>query len=194
VHEAKIHDIVYLRQPEDDIDVYLSPLIEDLMLIWHQGVEVFDGFGNEIFKMHAMLFCTISDFPTYGNVSRCSVKSYKACPICKDDIASQQLKHGRKIMYLQHKRFLRSHHPYRRLKKTINEHQETSSPPTPLTGVEVYEKVNNIDHTFGKLKKRSFVANIWKKKSIFFDLLYWLRLEVRHCINVMHVERNVCDI
>jgi len=37
------------------------------------------------------------------------------------------------------------------------------------------------------------VTNIWKKKSIFFDLLNWLRLEVRHCIDVMHVKKNVCD-
>jgi len=31
------------------------------------------------------------------------------------------------------------------------------------------------------------------KKSIFFDLPYWLRLEVKYCIDVMHVEKNVCD-
>ena len=43
--------------------------------------------------------------------------------------------------------FLRSHHPYRRLKKAFNGHQEASGPPTPLTSVEVYEKVNNIEHT-----------------------------------------------
>ena len=41
-------------------------------------------------------------------------------------------------------------HPYRRLKKAFNGHQETSGPPTPLTGVEVYEKVNNIEHAFSK--------------------------------------------
>ena len=32
-----------------------------------------------------------------------------------------------------------------------------------------------------------------KKRSIFFDLLYWSNLNVRHCIDVMHVEKNVCD-
>jgi len=37
------------------------------------------------------------------------------------------------------------------------------------------------------------MTNIWKKKSIFFDLSYWSSLEVRHCIDVMHVEKNVCD-
>jgi len=118
--------------------------------MWDKGVEVLDGFANETFKLHAMSFCTINDFLTYGNLSGYSIKGHKACPICEEDIASQQLKHGRKIIYLRYRRFLRSHHPYRRLKKAFNGHQETNGPPTPLTGVEVYEKVNNIDHTFGK--------------------------------------------
>ena len=141
--------------------------------------------------MHAMLFCTINDFLTYGNLSGYSVKVHKACPI--EDTVSQQMKHGRETIYLRHLRFLRSHHPYRRLKKAFNGHQETSSPPTPLNGVEVYEKVNNINHTFGKSKKKSSVTNIWKKTSVSFYLPYWLRIEVIHCIDVRHVEKNVCD-
>ena len=47
---------------------YLSPLIEDLKLMWDQSVEVFDEFTNETIKMNAMLFCTINDFLTYGNL------------------------------------------------------------------------------------------------------------------------------
>ena len=86
----------------------------------YKGVEVFDEFANETFKLHAMLFCTINDFPAYGNLSGYSVKGHKACPT--EDTASQQLKHGRKTIYLRHRRFLRSHHPYRRLKKAFNGH------------------------------------------------------------------------
>ena len=26
-----------------------------------------------------------------------------------------------------------------------------------------------------------------------FDLSYWSDLDVKHCIDVMHVEKNVCD-
>jgi len=37
------------------------------------------------------------------------------------------------------------------------------------------------------------VTNIWNKKLIFFDLPYWSRLEVRLWIDVLHVEKNVCD-
>jgi len=30
-----------------------------------------------------------------------------------------------------------------------------------------------------------------RKKSIFFNLPYWSKLQVRHCIDVMHIEKNV---
>ncbi|KAK2450204.1 hypothetical protein QL285_009334 [Trifolium repens] len=39
----------------------------------------------------------------------------------------------------------------------------------------------------------SGVKNNCKKRSVFFDLPYWSSLDVRHCIDVMHVEKNVCD-
>ena len=34
---------------------------------------------------------------------------------------------------------------------------------------------------------------IGEKKSIFFELEYWPKLKLRHNIDVMHVEKNVCD-
>ena len=33
----------------------------------------------------------------------------------------------------------------------------------------------------------------WKKKSIFFQLPYWKTLLLRHNLDVMHIEKNVCD-
>ncbi|KAL0536781.1 hypothetical protein IC582_025742 [Cucumis melo] len=32
----------------------------------------------------------------------------------------------------------------------------------------------------------------WKRKSEFFELPYWKNLHVRHCLDVMHIEKNVC--
>jgi len=90
------------RQPGNDIDVYLNPLIEDLTKLWDEGVLVFDGFRNETFNLRAMLFCTINDFPAYGNLSGYSVKGHRACPICEEDTSYIQLKHGRKIEYTRH--------------------------------------------------------------------------------------------
>ena len=33
----------------------------------------------------------------------------------------------------------------------------------------------------------------WTRKSIFFELEYWSQLKMRHNIDVMHVEKNVCE-
>ena len=67
------------RQPGNEIDVYLSPLVKDLRKLWDEGVVLFDAFRKETFEIHAMLFCTINDFPTYGNLSGYSVKGHHAC-------------------------------------------------------------------------------------------------------------------
>ncbi|XP_078165513.1 uncharacterized protein LOC144560210 [Carex rostrata] len=73
------------RQLGNDIDVYLAPLIEDLQKLWRDGVRVWDAYGKEQFELRAMVFCTINDFPAYGNLSGYSTKGAKACPICEDD-------------------------------------------------------------------------------------------------------------
>ena len=81
------------------------------------------------------------------------------------------------------------------MKKAFNGCQENGVAPKALTGEEVYERVKDIKIIFGKnqKQKQSTVKNIWKKRSVFFDLPYWSSLDVRHCIDVMHVEKNVCD-
>jgi len=60
VYEEKIYDVVYddimTKLPENDIDVYLSPLIEDLNFLWDQGVEVFDAYEKVNFNLRALLF------------------------------------------------------------------------------------------------------------------------------------------
>jgi len=51
-----------------------------------------------------------------------------------------------------------------------------------------------LNTVFGKIQKKDKSKScIWKKRFIFFDLPYWSDLDVRHCIDVMHVEKNVCD-
>ena len=48
--------------------------------------------------------------------------------------------------------------------------------------------------TWGKRNGKCLVSqSYWKKKSIFFDLEYWKYLYVRHVLDVMHIEKNVCE-
>ena len=41
---------------------------------------MYDGYQNETFKFRAMLFCTINDFPAYGNLSGYNVKGTLCMP------------------------------------------------------------------------------------------------------------------
>ena len=84
------------RQPGNDIDVYLSPLVEDLRKSWDEAVFVFDAFHKETFEMRPMLFCTINDFPAYGNLSVYSVKGHHACPSVKKTQVTYNLNMAKK--------------------------------------------------------------------------------------------------
>ncbi|KAI5334657.1 hypothetical protein L3X38_024790 [Prunus dulcis] len=169
------------KQPENDIDVYLEPLIDDLKSLWVGIRGVYDAHNGEYFTLRAALMWTINDFPAYGNLSGCVVKGYKTCPICGDDTPSHRLKNGHKICYIGHRKWLPINHPYRRQRAAFNGKPEYGIPPEPLTGEEVLHMVENGDRV------------CWKKKSIFFDLEYWKYLPVRHALDVMHIEKNVCD-
>lgn len=121
------------RQPGNDIDLYLMPLIEDLKQLWEEGVDAWDANVQQTFRLRTMVFCTINDFLAYGNLSGYSVKRHHACPICEKNTSFVQLKHGKKTVYTRHRRFLKAFHPYRRLKKAFNGSQENEGPLEALT-------------------------------------------------------------
>ena len=60
--------IVGPRKPGNDIDVYLTPLIEDLRKLWEDRVDVWDGNRQHTFKLRVMVFYIINDFPAYENL------------------------------------------------------------------------------------------------------------------------------
>ena len=58
------------KQPGNDIDVYLRPLVDDLLQLWkEEGVRVWDEDRQEIFNLRALLFVTINDWPALSNLS-----------------------------------------------------------------------------------------------------------------------------
>ena len=83
-------------------NVYLTRLIKDLRKLWEHGVDVLDGNLQQTFGLRAMVFCTINNFPAYGNLSGYSVKGHHACPICERNTSFIQLKHGKKTVYTRH--------------------------------------------------------------------------------------------
>ncbi|XP_042423450.1 uncharacterized protein LOC122011081 [Zingiber officinale] len=200
------------KQPGNDIDVYLEPLVEDLKELWDIGVETYDAFSKSVFNMKAILMWTINDFPAYGNLAGCATKGKFGCPICGEGISSMWLKYSRKFAYLGHRRFLAPNHPFRQKKKWFDGNKETKGKPRPLNGLEILNVLKDIENDWGKKKMGKDINNtkkkrkerdgskkvqkpvqMWKKKSIFFNLPYWSGLLLRHNLDVMHVEKNVCE-
>jgi Transposase family tnp2 len=157
------------KQLGNNIDVYLAPLIEDLVRLRKDGVEVFDSHSKTKFTLRVMVFCMINDFSALSNLSGFRNKGEKACPICGENTHSLWLKNYRKTIYLGHRRFLlQRDHPYRKNKMAFDGTVEEGIAPMPLTGRQVHEVVKGIKNvTFGKKFQNSIPDGLWKKKSIF---------------------------
>ncbi|XP_042969114.1 uncharacterized protein LOC122301803 [Carya illinoinensis] len=181
----------------NDIDVYLRPLIEELKFLWEVGVNTYDAFADQSFRLHAALLWTINDFPAYANLSGWSTKGKLACPTCNGSTDSLWLVHGRKHCYMGHRRWLLPGHRWRSKKVEFNGSTDHWQAPIHLSGEAILEQLRELqDVQFGKLsKKRKRMANElnWTKKSVFFELPYWKSLKLRHNLDVMYIEKNICN-
>ena len=121
----------------NEIDVYMQPLLAELKELWGVGVETYDARSDSTFKLHASLLWTISDFPEYAILSEWSTKGKLACPSCHYETSSNYLKHSRKVVYLNHKKFLPPDQKWRSDKHKFNGKVEVLSAPEMLTGMEV---------------------------------------------------------
>ena len=124
------------RQPGNDIDVYLRPLVEELLQLWEQpGVPVWDEHEQEEFNLRALLFVTINDWPALSNLSGQTNKGYNACTHCLDETESIRLGNCKKNVYLGHRRWLPEKHALRKRNgKHFNGSAETRSKPKPRRG------------------------------------------------------------
>ncbi len=100
----------------NNIDTFLCPLVDELMMLWRLGVQVMDFGkleGRRSFTLHGMVMWTIKDFLGYGLLFKCVHQGYVACPKCGPQTTSQHSSSLRKLVYMGHCRWLWSRHPYR---------------------------------------------------------------------------------
>jgi len=190
--------------PGMDIDVYLQPLINELLELWNVGVQTFDASKMENFNMQAQLMWTINDLPAYADLSGWPNRGVKACPCCMHSTRSKYLKNGCKFYYMGHRRYLPTEHLWRLNRRTFDGTEEFDSAPNVPCRDEILQQLDGVtfgDENAGKKKKRkkrktgatSSDDVMWKKKSIFFRLPYWKFNLLRHNLDVMHIEKNVMD-
>jgi hypothetical protein len=87
-------------------------------------------------------------------------------------------------------------HPFWSMKDKFNGNNEKRRPPPHLTSHEVYEMVKDVLVVLGKRKRtgrNTGEDSMWKKQSIFWELLYWKDLDIQYSIDVMHAKKNVCE-
>nr|GEV51686.1 hypothetical protein [Tanacetum cinerariifolium] len=70
------------HSPKKNIDVFLQPLIDELYVLWKDGVDMYDAFKERNFNLKAALMWTINDFPAYGMLSGWSTHGRLSCPYC----------------------------------------------------------------------------------------------------------------
>ncbi|XP_035546617.1 uncharacterized protein LOC118348652 [Juglans regia] len=154
----------------NDIDVFLRPLVDELRELWEDA---------------------------YANLSGWSTKGKMACPVCTAETDSKWLVYGRKHCYMGHRRWLVPDHNWRRKKSAFNGCDEHRLQPSRVAREDLLEQLLGVSHViFGKSsskRKRTPNQLNWTKKSIFFDLPYWLDLRLKHNLDVMHIEKNICD-
>lgn len=177
------------KSPGNNIDVYLQPLVKELKELWDTGIETYDVSKKEVFQLRAAVMWTINDFPAYANLSGWSTKGQYACPCCGFQTASKWLQHGRKYCYMGHRRWLAFDHKWRLNKKDFDGTQEFRDQPTILDGNSVLRYLDDLEDGEGDMGEPQPL----KKKSIFFTLSYWQHNVLRHNLDVMHIEKNVCD-
>src|SRR3954462_6406636 len=91
--------------PGNDIDVYLQPLIAELLELW-TGVDAFDSTTKREFKLRAALLWTLNDFPALAYLYGWSTRGTYACPSCAGSTKSRFLSKGEKCCYMGHRMWL----------------------------------------------------------------------------------------
>jgi len=105
-----------------------------------------------------------------------------------------------------HHHFLQKDHIFRYNRSLFNGRTELRDAPIPLTGSNIFKQVEGLNVTFEKplettnTSKRAQTNTVevvgapqWSKRSIFFNLPYWETNLLHHCLDVMHIKKNVCD-
>ncbi|KAL0411698.1 UNVERIFIED_CONTAM: hypothetical protein Slati_3759500 [Sesamum latifolium] len=85
--------------PKRLIDVYLGPLIEELLQLFYVDLRMHDNAMNQAFMMCMALMWTVNDLPAYGIAPGWSTTGIMRCSVCMDDTWAFHLKHGRKACY-----------------------------------------------------------------------------------------------
>ncbi|KAL8118869.1 hypothetical protein AgCh_016384 [Apium graveolens] len=169
----------------------------ELKELWH-GIDAYDSYGVHMFKLKDVVLWTISDFPAYAYLFGWSTAGKLACPVCLEDRRSRRITD--KQCFTGHRCYLSANHSWKR-SKDYDGFSELRDPPRTFTGEDILKQLEEVhvrtpgkapNNSSRKCKRGANELN-GSKRSVLFDLSYWSTLLLRHNLDVMHIEKNVCD-
>jgi hypothetical protein len=178
--------------PGKDFDIFMEPLVEDLFKLWN-GVQTYDALSPDKFNLRAAVIWCIHDFPALHTLSGRLTAGYQACVRCDKDPCSQRIRN--KLCWIGSRRFLPLDHRWRK-SKGFNGNTEPRDPPAEFTKEELkqqLDKVKDVRPGKNQRKRKREEGQCWDRRSILWDLPYWADLKLRHNLDVMHIEKNICD-
>ena len=92
---------------EKNVDMYMTPLIEELQELW-MGIDYLDGLQQnskeKTIKVHGMLLWTVNDFLTYGLIFGQVTKGHRICLVWGPNVATLRSKTLKNNVYHGHRR------------------------------------------------------------------------------------------
>jgi len=168
--------------PGKDFDLFLEPLVEDLIKLW-KGVSTYDAVSGKKFNLRAAVLWCIHDYPALSTLSRRTTKGYFACTHCDKNPLSYALRN--KIAYIGHYRFLPKGHRLRRNNEFVGLHG-TNDPPGKFSKEELLAELEKVSHVRPGIKQprsnkrkrsekdkgSSAHVRIWSRRVCLWDLEY----------------------
>jgi hypothetical protein len=129
-----------------------------------------------------------------------TTKGYFACIHCDKHPLSYRLRS--KIGYFGHFYFLPMGHRLRRNNEFVGLH-ESNDPPSKFSIEELMAELERVKHVRprkqqGNRKRKHFDMDkdevvVWSRMVSLWKLPYWKNLKLRHNLDVMHIEKNICE-
>ncbi|GJQ99368.1 putative transposon, En/Spm-like protein [Tanacetum coccineum] len=192
--------VLISRYPGNDIDVFLEPLVDDLHTLFETGVDTYDASTKENFNLRAVVLWTINDYPTLGTLCGCPYSGFNGCVVCGKDTHCVRLSASSKQSYLApnplteeqiYNEVQHIENKWGKGKQTNNKTSENQE-DTRGRGGKIQKQKRKTTEEDGSSNKVN--EAYWKKFKIWYrKLKYWRHNFVSHCIDFMHVEKNVCE-
>jgi hypothetical protein len=171
--------------PGKDFHTFMQPVYDDLNELFDIGTHTYDASRDEMFQLHVISLYTVSDYPGAGILAQFSTSSQLGCLSCEEETSCIRLKHCYKQCYMGHRRFLPAGHEFRYDANSFDGTEEHRLKHVPYYVKQVLEKIKSIQDCDK--------SKTWKGAGGFFGLSYWKYNMLRHNLDFMHIEKNVCE-